>query len=72
MRRSCEGFGLGPAAPGLTTDPERVAARQQVTELDAATFADSDVESLLAKLAEADLSAGKVQPRRGRRLGSGR
>lgn len=60
-KRFCEGFGLDPAAPGLATNPERVAAREQVIALVEATFADWDAEPLLARLAEVGVPAGKVR-----------
>lgn len=60
-KRFCDGFGLDPAAPGLATNPERVAAREQVIELVEATFADWDAEPLLARLAEVGVPAGKVR-----------
>ena len=60
-RRFCEGFGLDPAADGLATNPERVAARERVIEVVEAAFADWDAEPLLARLAEIGVPAGKVR-----------
>jgi crotonobetainyl-CoA:carnitine CoA-transferase CaiB-like acyl-CoA transferase len=60
-RRFCEGFGLDPAAEGLATNEERVAARQRVIEVVEAAFADWDAEPLLARLAEVGVPAGKVR-----------
>ncbi|HTW17826.1 MAG TPA: CoA transferase [Nocardioides sp.] len=60
-KRLCDGFGLDPAAPGLATNPERVAARQRVIEVLEGVFADWDAEPLLAKLAELGVPAGKVR-----------
>jgi crotonobetainyl-CoA:carnitine CoA-transferase CaiB-like acyl-CoA transferase len=60
-RRFCEGFGLDPAAEGLATNAERVAARDRVIEVVEATFADWDAEPLLARLAEVGVPAGKVR-----------
>jgi crotonobetainyl-CoA:carnitine CoA-transferase CaiB-like acyl-CoA transferase len=60
-RRFCEGFGLDPAAEGLATNAERVAARDRVIEVVEAAFADWDAEPLLARLAEVGVPAGKVR-----------
>lgn len=60
-KRLCDGFGLDPAAPGLATNPERVAARQRVIEVLEGVFADWDAEPLLAELAELGVPAGKVR-----------
>jgi formyl-CoA transferase len=60
-KRLCAGFDLDPAAPGLATNPERVAARERVIEVVEAAFADWDAEPLLAKLAEIGVPAGKVR-----------
>lgn len=60
-KRLCDGFGLDPSAPGLATNPERVAARQRVIEVLEGVFADWDAEPLLAKLAELGVPAGKVR-----------
>lgn len=60
-RRFCAGFDLDPAAPGLATNPERVAARERVIEVVETAFADWDAEPLLAKLAEVGVPAGKVR-----------
>jgi crotonobetainyl-CoA:carnitine CoA-transferase CaiB-like acyl-CoA transferase len=60
-RRFCEGFGLDPLTPGLTTNPERVANREQTIELVEQAFSDWDAEPLLARLAEVGIPAGKVR-----------
>lgn len=60
-RRFCEGFGLDPAAEGVATNAERVAARQQVIEMIETALADWDAEPLLARLADLGLPAGKVR-----------
>ena len=60
-RRFCEGFGLDPAADGLATNPERVAARERVIEVVETAFADWDAEPLLARLSEVGVPAGKVR-----------
>ena len=51
-QRLCAAFGLDPAAEGLATNAERVAARDRVIEVVEAAFADWDAEPLLARLAE--------------------
>jgi formyl-CoA transferase len=60
-RKFCEGFGLDPAAEGLATNEERVAARERVIEVVEGAFADWDAEPLLARLAEVGVPAGKVR-----------
>jgi crotonobetainyl-CoA:carnitine CoA-transferase CaiB-like acyl-CoA transferase len=60
-RRFCAGFGLDPATPGLATNPERVAHREQTIALVEQVFADWDAEPLLARLAEVGIPAGKVR-----------
>ncbi|MGO4597715.1 CaiB/BaiF CoA transferase family protein [Terrabacter sp. 2RAF25] len=60
-QRLCAGFGLDPAAPGLATNPERVANRARVIGVLEAAFADWDAEPLLARLAEVGVPAGKVR-----------
>ncbi|GEP34802.1 CoA transferase [Nocardioides szechwanensis] len=60
-RKFCEGFGLDPAAEGLVTNEERVAARERVIEVVETAFADWDAEPLLARLAEVGIPAGKVR-----------
>ncbi|MCD4524537.1 CaiB/BaiF CoA-transferase family protein [Nocardioides sp. cx-173] len=60
-RRFCEGFGLDPAADGLATNQDRVAARERVIEVVEGVFADWDAEPLLARLAEVGVPAGKVR-----------
>ena len=60
-RRLCTEFGLDAEAPGLATNGERVAHRDQVIELLERTFADLTSEELLARLAGAGVPAGKVR-----------
>lgn len=60
-RKFCEGFGLDPAADGLATNEERVAARERVIAVVETAFADWDAEPLLARLAEVGIPAGKVR-----------
>src|SRR3954467_7253627 len=60
-QRLCAAFGLDPAAEGLATNAERVAARDRVIEVVESAFADWDAEPLLARLAEVGVPAGKVR-----------
>ncbi|HEY6795750.1 MAG TPA: CoA transferase [Kineosporiaceae bacterium] len=60
-RRLCLGFGLDPDAPGMATNPERVANRDAVTAAVEAAFANWDAAPLLARLAELGIPAGKVR-----------
>lgn len=60
-RRLCTEFGLDADAPGLATNGERVARRQEVIELLEGVFADIPAETLLARLSAAGVPAGKVR-----------
>src|SRR5690349_4604506 len=60
-QRLCAAFGLDPAAEGLATNAERVAARDRVIAAVEAVFAEWDAEPLLARLAEVGIPAGKVR-----------
>lgn len=60
-RRFCDGFALRADAPGLATNPERVASREQTLALVESAFADWDAEPLLDRLAEIGVPAGKVR-----------
>jgi len=60
-RRLCEAFGIDPATEGMATNGERVENRDQVVEVVESAFADFDPESLLARLADAGVPAGKVR-----------
>ena len=60
-RRLCTEFGLDPDAPGLATNGERVARRQELIELLEGVFADIPAEELLARLSAAGVPAGKVR-----------
>jgi crotonobetainyl-CoA:carnitine CoA-transferase CaiB-like acyl-CoA transferase len=57
----CEGFDLDPDAPGIATNPERVARREQVVEIVETAFAKWDAADLLARLDEVGIPAGKVR-----------
>jgi crotonobetainyl-CoA:carnitine CoA-transferase CaiB-like acyl-CoA transferase len=52
---------VDPDTPGLATNQERVGNRAQVIEIVERVFADWDAESLLARLAEVGIPAGKVR-----------
>jgi crotonobetainyl-CoA:carnitine CoA-transferase CaiB-like acyl-CoA transferase len=60
-QRLCTAFGIDGTAPGLVTNAERVANRERVIELVERAFAEYDAEPLLARLAEANVPAGKVR-----------
>jgi len=59
--RFCAGFGLDPAAPGLATNAERVAARDQLVEIVEKAFAAWDSAALLERLDELGVPAGRVR-----------
>src|SRR5690349_2881365 len=58
-QRFCAGFGLESATPGLATNSERVANREQTIAFVEAAFAGWDAEPLLGRLAEVGVPAGK-------------
>lgn len=58
----CVGFGLDPDAPGLATNPERVARREAVVATVERAFSDWKVEPLLGRLAEIGVPAGRIRP----------
>jgi crotonobetainyl-CoA:carnitine CoA-transferase CaiB-like acyl-CoA transferase len=60
-RRLCTEFGLDAEAPGLATNGERVARREEVIELLEGVFADIPPAELLARLDAAGVPAGKVR-----------
>ena len=60
-QRFCTALDLDPQAPGLATNAERVAHREQVVAMVEKVFADHDAEGLLTTLAEAGIPAGKVR-----------
>lgn len=59
--RLCKAFELDPATPGLTTNAERVANREQTIALVEEAFAKWSAAELLAHLAEVGIPAGKVR-----------
>ena len=60
-QRLCLAFDLDPDAPGMATNPERVARREQVIGLVESAFAAIPAEQLLKELAEIGIPAGKVR-----------
>jgi crotonobetainyl-CoA:carnitine CoA-transferase CaiB-like acyl-CoA transferase len=61
-RRFCAGFDLDPATPGLETNSDRVARREETIAFVEAAFASWNAADLLARLAEVGIPAGKVRP----------
>jgi crotonobetainyl-CoA:carnitine CoA-transferase CaiB-like acyl-CoA transferase len=59
--RLCAAFGIEPSTPGLATNAERVHHRAEVVATIETAFADWEAESLLARLAEVGVPAGKVR-----------
>ena len=60
-RRLCDSFGIDAATPGLATNGDRVRARERTIQVVEAAFADWDAETLLARLDEVGVPAGKVR-----------
>ena len=60
-KRFCEGFGLDPAAPGMESNPERVANRKKVNELVQSVFSLYTTDELLAKLDQIGVPAGRIR-----------
>ncbi len=60
-RRLCAAFDIDPVAPGLATNPERVANRNRVIEVVEEAFSSWSAFDLLAHLAEVGIPAGKVR-----------
>ena len=61
-RRFCAGFDLDPATPGLETNSDRVANREDTIAFVEAAFAPWNASDLLARLADVGIPAGKVRP----------
>ncbi|MBL5972233.1 MAG: CoA transferase [Candidatus Leucobacter sulfamidivorax] len=57
----CQEFGLDPGTPGLGSNPERVANREETIRFVEEAFANSDAEALLERLAGAGIPAGRVR-----------
>ncbi|MEP7091273.1 MAG: CoA transferase, partial [Nocardioidaceae bacterium] len=60
-RRLCVAFDLDPAAPGLATNPERVANRERTIQVVEQAFSGWHAADLLVHLAEVGIPAGKVR-----------
>jgi formyl-CoA transferase len=60
-KRFCDGFGLDPDAPGMATNPERVANGKRVIEMVQAAFALYSTDELLAKLDRIGVPAGRIR-----------
>jgi crotonobetainyl-CoA:carnitine CoA-transferase CaiB-like acyl-CoA transferase len=60
-KRFCDGFGLDPAAPGMATNPDRVANYKRVNELIQDTFALYSTDELLAVLDRIGVPAGRIR-----------
>ncbi len=60
-QRLCAAFDLDPLTPGMDSNAERVAHREEVIALIEGAFASWDAEPLLARLAEAKVPAGQVR-----------
>jgi crotonobetainyl-CoA:carnitine CoA-transferase CaiB-like acyl-CoA transferase len=59
--RLATAFGIDPAAPGLATNRERVARRDEVTQILNDAFAGIGLSDLLARLDEVGVPAGEVR-----------
>jgi formyl-CoA transferase len=59
--RLAEGFGLDPRAPGMASNRERVAHRDEVTDALNAAFAAYDLADLLPRLDALGVPAGEVR-----------
>jgi len=60
-KRFCDGFGLDPDAPGMATNPQRVANGKRVNEMVQAAFALYSTDELLAKLDRIGVPAGRIR-----------
>ncbi|OBJ03685.1 CaiB/BaiF CoA-transferase family protein [Mycobacterium sp. 1465703.0] len=60
-KRLCAGFGFDPAAPGMASNPERVANSKQVNDMIQASFALYPTDELLAKLDAIGVPAGRIR-----------
>lgn len=59
--RFCAGFDLDPNAPGMASNPERVANAKRVNELVQQAFAPLATEELLARLDDIGVPAGRIR-----------
>jgi crotonobetainyl-CoA:carnitine CoA-transferase CaiB-like acyl-CoA transferase len=60
-KRLCTEFGLDPEQPGMATNSERVASRPAVIALLENAFAELDAETVLHRLEQAGVPAGRVR-----------
>lgn len=60
-QRFCAGFGLDAAAPGMETNPERVANQKRVNELVQGVFARLSTDELLVELERIGVPAGRIR-----------
>jgi crotonobetainyl-CoA:carnitine CoA-transferase CaiB-like acyl-CoA transferase len=60
-QRFCEGFGFDPAAPGMGSNPQRVANSKRVNEMVQASFALYSTDELLEKLDRIGVPAGRIR-----------
>ena len=60
-KRFCDGFGLDSDAPGMATNPQRVANGKRVNEMVQAAFALYSTDELLAKLDRIGVPAGRIR-----------
>src|SRR3954449_5499172 len=59
--RFCEGFGFDTDAPGMASNPQRVASSKRVNEMVQARFAFYNTDELLAKLDRIGVPAGRIR-----------
>ena len=60
-KRFCEGFGFDPEAPGMTSNPQRVANGKRVNEMVQASFGLYSTDELLEKLDRIGVPAGRIR-----------
>jgi formyl-CoA transferase len=60
-KRFCDGFGLDPETPGMSSNPQRVANSKRVQELVQDAFALHTTDELLAKLDRIGVPAGRIR-----------
>jgi crotonobetainyl-CoA:carnitine CoA-transferase CaiB-like acyl-CoA transferase len=60
-KRFCDGFGLDPDAPGMTSNPQRVANSKRVQEMVEDAFSLHSTDELLAKLDRIGVPAGRIR-----------
>jgi formyl-CoA transferase len=60
-KRFCDGFNIDPAAPGMATNPERVANKKKVNEMVEDAFGAYTTEELLVELDRIGVPAGRIR-----------